>query len=225
MARNNIKSGLLAVTFYLENKDFGVCSASLHHDKESVTVKIVSGANKVTLKKQGSPPEYDIRGEGPAVSTSDDSKVFLANFISAVVNQIARTQLYLFFNEEEEGSADLGEFVFTLSQFMRVFHHHFGGAAQLFAEQRRETAGSGLGSSSKEDPVKGMEEEGVEKTGTVDRRVSVSSSGSEAEEIELEKSLERIDMQKKSSDKVELSSTDTDDSETFLTPEDLSEEQ
>ena len=215
MARNNIKSGLLAVTFYLENKDFGVCSASLHHDKESVTVKIVSGANKVTLKKQGSPSEYDIRGEGPAVSTSDDSKVFLANFVSGVVNQIARTQLYLLFNEEE-GSADLGEFVFTLSQFMRVFHHHFGGAAQLFAEQRRETAGPGpgLGSSSKEDPVKGMEKEGVEKTGTVDRRVSVSSSGSEAEEIELE----RIDMQKKSSDKVELSSTD--DSETFFTPED-----
>ena len=224
MARNNIKSGLLAVTFYLENKDFGVCSASLHHDKESVTVKILSGPNKVTLKKQGSPSEYDIRGEGPAVSTSDDSKVFLANFVSGVVNQIARTKLYLFFNEEE-GSADLEEFVFTLSQFMRVFHHHFGGAAQLFAEQRRETAGPGLGSSSKEDPVKGMEEEGVEKTGTVDRKVSVSSSGSDAEETEFEESLERIDMQKKSSDKVELSSTDTDDSETFFTPEDLSEEQ
>ena len=68
--------------------------------------------------------------------------------------------------------------------------------------------------------MKGMEEEGVEETGTVDRKVSVSSSGSDAEEIELEKSLERIDMQKKSSDKVELSSTDTDDSETFFTPED-----
>ena len=217
MARNNIKSGLLAVTFYLENKDFGVCSASLHHDKESVTVKILSGPNKVTLKKQGSPSEYGIRGEGPAVSTSDDSKVFLANFVSAVVNQIARTQLYLFFNEEE-GSADLEEFVSTLSQFMRVFHHHFGGAAQLFAEQRGETAGLGLGSFSREGPVKA-----VEKTGKVDRRVSMSSSGSE--EIELEESLERIDMQKKSSDKVELSSTDTDDSETFLTPEDLSEEQ
>merc|ERR1712155_16752 len=140
MARNNIKSGLLAVTFYLENEDFGVCSASLHHDKESVTVKILSGPNKVTLKKQGSPSEYGIRGEGSAVSTSDDSKVFLANFVSAVVNQIARTQLYLFFNEEE-GSADLEEFVFTLSQFMQVFHQHFGGAAQLFAEQR----GLGLG--------------------------------------------------------------------------------
>ena len=153
------------------------------------------------------------------MSTSDDCKVFLANFFSAVVNQIARTQLYLFFNEEE-GSADLEEFVSTLSQFMRVFHHHFGGAAQLFVE----TAGPGLGSSCKEDPLKGMEEEeGMEKTGTVDRRVSMSSSGSE--EIELEESLERIDMQKKSSDKVELSSTDTDDSETFLTPEDLSEEQ
>ena len=217
MARNNIKSGLLAVTFYLENKDFGVCSASLHHDKESVTVKILSGPNKITLKKQGSPSEYGIRGEGPAVSTSDDSKVFLANFVSAVVNQMARTQLYLFFNEEES-SADLEEFVSTLSQFMRVFHQHFGGAAQLFAEQRGETAGLGLGSSSREGPVKA-----VEKTGKVDRRVSMSSSGSE--EIELEESLERIDMQKKSSDKVELSSTDTDDSETFLTPEDLSEEQ
>ena len=63
----------------------------------------------------------------------------------------------------------------------------------------------------------------MEETGTVDRRVSVSSSGSDAEETEFEESLERIDMQKKSSDKVELSSTD--DSETFLTPEDLSEEQ
>ena len=217
MARNNIKSGLLAVTFYLENKDFGVCSASLHHDRESVTVKILSGPNKITLKKQGSPSEYGIRGEGPAVSTSDDSKVFLANFVSAVVNQIARTQMYLFFNEEE-GSADLEEFVSTLSQFMRVFHQHFGGAAQLFAEQRAETAGLNLGIFSREGPVKA-----VEKTGKVDRRVSVSSSGSE--EIELEESLERIDMQKKSSDKVELSSTDTDDSETFLTPEDLSEEQ
>ena len=217
MARNNIKSGLLAVTFYLENKDFGVCSASLHHDKESVTVKILSGPNKVTLKKQGSPSEYGIRGEGPAVSTSDDSKVFLANFVSAVVNQLARTQLYLFFNEEE-GSADLEEFVSTLSQFMRVFHQHFGGAAQLFAEQRGETTGLGLGSFSREGPVKA-----VEKTGKVDRRVSMSSSGSE--EIELEESLERIDMQEKSSDKVDLSSTDTDDSETFLTPEDLSEEQ
>ena len=217
MARNNIKSGLLAVTFNLENKDFGVCSASLHHDKESVTVKILSGPNKITLKKQGSPSEYGIRGEGPAVSTSDDSKVFLANFVSAVVNQMARTQLYLFFNEEE-GSADLEEFVSTLSQFMRVFHQHFGGAAQLFAEQRGVTAGLGLGSFSREGPVKAEE-----KTGKVDRRVSMSSSGSE--EIELEESLERIDMQKKSSDKVELSSTDTDDSETFLTPEDLSEEQ
>ena len=123
--------------------------------------------------------------------------------------------MYLFFNEEE-GSADLEEFVSTLSQFMRVFHHHFGGAAQLFAEQRGETAGPGLGSFSREGPVKAVEK-------TVDRRVSMSSSGSE--EIELEESLERIDMQKKSSDKVELSSTDTDDSETFLTPEDLSEEQ
>ena len=99
-----------------------------------------------------------------------------------------------------------------------MFHHHFGGAAQLFAEQRGETAGLGLGSFSREGPVKAVEK-------TVDRRVSMPMSSSGSEEIELEESLERIDMQKKSSDKVELSSTDTDDSETFLTPEDLSEEQ
>ena len=100
MALKTLKSGSVAVTFSLDGV---IYSMTLEHDKSSeegmnvggnsqtTKVAILTGPNKMMMEKimrEGSPPDFNIIGEGPQLIDERQCKLFLANWISVVVGQL-----------------------------------------------------------------------------------------------------------------------------------------
>ena len=149
MALKTLKSGSVAVTFSLDGV---IYSMNLEHDKSSeeeiinvgdnsqtTKVEILTGPNKMTMKKimrEGSPPDFNISGEGPQMIDERQCKLFLANWISVVVGQ-----LHLRGQSEDDNDENEDEIMSAIGNFFILFNHYFGDKiAEIMAEEENDDA-------------------------------------------------------------------------------------
>ena len=148
MALKTLKSGSVAVTFSLDGV---IYSMNLEHDKsceeevnvgdnsQTTKVEILTGPNKMTMKKimrEGSPPDFNISGEGPQMIDERQCKLFLANWISVVVGQ-----LHLRGQSEDDNDENEDEIMSAIGNFFILFNHYFGDKiAEIMAEEENDDA-------------------------------------------------------------------------------------
>ena len=141
-----LKSGSVAVTFSLDGV---IYSMNLEHGKSSeeeinvgdnsqtTKVEIVKGPDKMTMKKimrEGSPPDFNISGEGPHMIDERQCKLFLANWIAVVVGQLHFTTCCGCCG----GSTSL-HIMSALGNFFILFNHYFGDKiAELMVEEEND---------------------------------------------------------------------------------------
>ena len=127
MPMQNIKDGLLSVTFLLDEVPYSV---NLNHNKEpnkeTFTTELQAGEKKVLLKKsitlpidgQAPHPQYEISGEGSEMSTDAQCRGFLASWMSVVISQV-----YLRQQDEDDEVSD--QIFSSVNNLMQLFNHFF----------------------------------------------------------------------------------------------------
>ena len=180
MALKTLKSGSVAVTFSLDGV---IYSMRLEHDKTSAEgmnvggnsqttkVEILTGPNKMMMEKimrEGSPPDFNIIGEGPQLIDERQCKLFLANWISVVVGQ-----LQLRGQREDNDDENEDEIMSAIGNFFILFNHYFGDKImELMAEEENydamvvlETADNANDTTASDQPSATVSEDGCDADG------------------------------------------------------------
>ena len=187
-----LKSGSVAVTFSLDGV---IYSMNLEHGKSSeeeinvgdnsqtTKVEIVKGPDKMTMKKimrEGSPPDFNISGEGPHMIDERQCKLFLANWIAVVVGQLHLPRTCC------GGSTSL-HIMSAIGNFFILFNHYFGDKiAELMVEEEnddvmevQETAYNANDTTTSDQPSATVSEDGCDADGIEDSALDESNADSD----------------------------------------------
>ena len=141
-------------------------------NSQTTKVEIVKGLNEMTMKKimrEGSPPDFNISGEGPHMIDERQCKLFLANWIAVVVGQLHLPRTCC------GGSTSL-HIMSALGNFFILFNHYFGDKiAELMVEEEnddvmevQETAYNANDTTTSDQPSATVSEDGCDADGIED---------------------------------------------------------